>query len=145
MAIFIFLAFYSFKNNSSRNISIEQKETVKYIKIGDKTIKVDVVSTPELLEKGLSGRKDMKEDEGMLFVFKNSSKYSFWMKNMNFAIDMIWINESLNVVYIKKDAKPESFPEVFSTNTDAKYVLEVMSGFSKKNNLKEGDSVKFLP
>jgi uncharacterized membrane protein (UPF0127 family) len=66
------------------------------------------------------------------------------MKNMNFPIDIIWIGEDLRVVYIKKDAKPESYPEAFTPNQDAKYVLEVFSSFSEKNNLKVGDRVEFL-
>ena len=86
----------------------------------------------------------MKKDEGMLFVFNHTGKYPFWMKDMNFPIDIIWIGEDLRVVYIKKDAKPESYPETFTPNQDAKYVLEVFSSFSEKNNLKEGDRVKFL-
>jgi uncharacterized membrane protein (UPF0127 family) len=65
------------------------------------------------------------------------------MKDMNFPIDIIWISEDLNIVYIKKDARPELFPESYRPETKAKYVLEVVSGFSEKNNLKVGDRVEF--
>jgi len=58
-----------------------------------------------------------------------------------FPIDIIWINEYGNVVYIKKDAKPELYPETYGpgpNDGEAKFVLEVVSGFSDKNNLKVG-------
>ena len=87
----------------------------------------------------------LKENEGMLFVFNHADKYSFWMKDMNFPIDIVWIGEDMHVVYIKKNALPTSYPETFTPNQDAKYVLEVISSFSEKNNLKVGDKVEFLP
>jgi uncharacterized membrane protein (UPF0127 family) len=49
------------------------------------------------------------------------------------------------VIFIKKDAQPESYPEIFTPKESASYVLEVISGFSEKNNLKTGEKVKFLP
>ncbi len=63
---------------------------------------------------------------------------------MQFSIDIIWISEDLKVVDIKEEATPESYPESFAPKEGAKYVLEVGAGFSKLNNLKIGDSVKFL-
>ena len=149
IVFFIFLIFLFF-NNASKNIF--QIENTKYVKTGGQTIKVETVSTPEMQEKGLSGKNILKENEGMLFVFNHQDKYSFWMKDMNFPIDIIWLapplagqGEGLQVVYIKKDAKPESFPEIFKPNRNSKYVLEVVSGFSEKNNLKVGDNAEFLP
>lgn len=125
---------------------------IQYVKIAGKTLKVDLATTAKTQEQGLSGRKSLKENEGMLFVFDHMDKYSFWMKNMNFPIDIIWIGsastqggEDLHVVYIKKNTLPESYPETFTPNVDAKYVLEVNASFSEKNNLKVGDRVEFLP
>jgi hypothetical protein len=62
---------------------------------------------------------------------------------MNFPIDIIWISDDMRVVYIKKDARPELYPETYGPNTDAKYVLEVPSGFSDQNHLQIGDSAVF--
>jgi len=154
LIVIVFLCFlvFLFFNEKEKNISqIKQEESIKYVKIGEKTIKVEVADTAELQEKGLSGRKYLGEDEGMLFVFKNYDKYPFWMKNMNFAIDIIWLapqeaglDQNLKVVDIKKDALLESYPESFFPSENAKYVLEVPAGFSEKNNLKVGDSASFL-
>ena len=60
---------------------------------------------------------------------------------------MIWIGTNMKVVYIEKDATPESYPETFGPGLDdgnADYVMEVVSGFADKNNLKVGDAIKFI-
>ncbi|MFA6585752.1 MAG: DUF192 domain-containing protein [Candidatus Paceibacterota bacterium] len=117
---------------------------VQYVKIAGKTFKVDLALTQEEQQRGLSGRKELKEDESMLFIFDHSDKYSFWMKDMNFPIDIVWVSGDFRVVYIKKDAKPESYPDTFTPTENARYVLEIKALFSEKNNLKVGDEVKFL-
>lgn len=121
-----------------------QTNNIQYVKIAGQTIKVNLALTPVAQEQGLSGRKNLAEDAGMLFIFDKPAKYSFWMKNMNFPIDIIWLSKDLRVVYLKKNALPESYPETFTPGADAEYVLEVVAGFSEKNNLKEGDSAEFL-
>src|SRR3989344_1094105 len=130
-------------------LTVVKIDNTPYIKIAGQNIKVELALTPAEQEKGLSGRSELKEGEGMLFVFNNSDEYVFWMKDMNFAIDMIWLapfeggdGEDMRGVYIKKDAQPESFPETYGPDINSKYVLEVVAGFSDKNNLKEGDGVE---
>jgi len=63
---------------------------------------------------------------------------------MNFPIDMIWIGEDMKVIYIKKNAEPESYPETFGPDANAKYVLEILAGFSDQNNLQVGDSAQLF-
>ncbi|MBI3306134.1 DUF192 domain-containing protein [Candidatus Nomurabacteria bacterium] len=123
--------------------------TSYYVKIAGQNIKVEIADTPDKQAQGLSARQGLSEDEGMLFVFENASVYPFWMKDMKFAIDIIWLNEDKEVIYIKKDARPELFPETYGLKNEqgesllTKYVLEVVSGFSEKNNLKVGDRAEF--
>jgi len=118
-------------------------ENIKYVKIAGQNVKVDLALTEEIQAQGLSGRVSLKDNEGMLFIFPQSGNYSFWMKDMNFPIDMIWLNENKKVIYIKRNARPEFFPESYGPDENSKYVLEVISGFSEKNNLKVGDRVEF--
>lgn len=115
----------------------------KYVLIGGQKIKVDLVDTPETRAKGLSGRPSLFEDTGMLFVFDKPDKYAFWMKDMNFPIDIIWISGDQRIVFIKKDARPELYPEAYAPDMDAMYVLEVPAGFAEKYDLKFGDRVVF--
>jgi len=79
----------------------------------------------------------------MLFIFDNESLHGIWMKDMNFAIDILWIDEGYKVVDIKKDAKPESYPEVFIPEVPSKYVLEVNAGFLEENDIEIGDKIIF--
>jgi len=139
--IFFAAGFFLIKNNFSKNLEINE---IQYVKIAGVTLKINLALTPEAQEQGLSGRKELKEDESMLFVFNHTGKYSFWMKDMNFPIDIIWIGEDFRVVYIKENALPTSYPETYSPDGTSKYVLEVFSSFSGKNNLKVGDKVEFL-
>jgi uncharacterized membrane protein (UPF0127 family) len=137
------LIFLGANKNVSENKA--QQGNIEYVRIANKLIKVDLALTEESQEEGLSGRNFLNDDQGMLFVFNIPDKYSFWMKDMNSSIDIIWISDAMHVVYIKKDATPQSYPDSFTPGAPAKYVLEVVSGFSEKNNLKEGDTVEFLP
>ena len=122
------------------------------IEIAGQRIKVILAQTPETRAQGLSGRSYLREDEGMLFVFSAQGGSAsggdrtprFWMKDMLFPIDIIWIDENLKVIYIKKDARPESFPETFGPDAEALYVLEVAAGFSEKHNLQVGDRVELI-
>lgn len=156
----IFLYGYSqdFKGEYEREIEqkialqssedFDNAQKINYVVLyGGKKIKVELATDEATRAQGLSGRKELKEDEGLLFVFEKPGKYAFWMKDMNFPIDIIWIDASFNsIVYIKKDAKPESFPETFGpgpSHQEATYVLEVPAGFSEKYNLKEGDRIGF--
>jgi uncharacterized membrane protein (UPF0127 family) len=79
-------------------------------------------------QKGLSGRKEIGTREGMLFVFDTNGKQSIWMKEMLFPIDIVWISENYRIVEIKRNATPESYPEVFSNIRPARYVLELSAG-----------------
>lgn len=137
----IFLAGFFLVINSPKILA---PENIQNIKIAGQKIKVELALTPQEHSQGLSGRTPLKENEGMLFIFEKSGQYAFWMKDMNFPIDMIWIGENKEIIYIKKDARPESYPELYQPEQDAKYVLEVVSGFSEKQNLKTGDRVEFI-
>ena len=95
--------------------------------------------------RGLMYYENLKSSEGMLFIFQKLGKYSFWMKDMSFPIDIIWIDQNQKIVFIQKNSPPESYPGIFTPGNDARYVLEVLAGFSEKNNLKVGNFVRFLP
>jgi uncharacterized membrane protein (UPF0127 family) len=131
---------------SRQNIFLQKTKgnDVKFVKIVGQVVKIELALTQKEQEQGLSGHESLKNDEGMLFVFSKPQKNHFWMKDMNFPIDIIWIDENFRVIYIQKNVLPSSYPNSFGPAVDNSYVLEVSSGFSEKNNLKEGDSVEFL-
>lgn len=127
--------------NNKNNINTVVKNTTSTIAINSVIYNVSIADTQAEQKEGLSGTKILQKNSGLLFVFKKSGVYSFWMKDMNFPIDIIWIDKNLKVVFIKKDATPKSFPELFNTKIKAKYTLEVNKGEVNKSKIKIGDSV----
>jgi len=140
--IFILLAGV-FSYNYIFQSDISNRYDYKSVRIADLNIETDIANTPELRTLGLSGRERLENDSGMLFVFEKPDFYGFWMKDMNFPIDIIWISENLNVVYIEKDVQPETFPKVFKPEGLSLYVLEINAGLSDLNNIKISSKVFF--
>ena len=82
-------------------------------------------------------------DEGMLFVFPSDGKSSFWMKDMLFSIDMLWIDADGRVVFIVPDASPASYPKSCTPTTQSRYVLELPAGFAMQHTIEVGSKVTF--
>ena len=110
----------------------------KIIKINDREITAEVADTAETRSKGLSGRGSLQEGTGMLFIFDSPAQYGFWMKDMNFAIDIVWIDDNLRIVDIEKKVTPETFPQVFYPDQPVKYVLELPTGAVDKYQIATG-------
>lgn len=115
------------------------------VTVGTATIKVELANTTELQEKGLSGRTGLAKDTGMLFVFAEPGEYGFWMKDMKFAIDIIFIDANRKVVRIHRNVPPESYlsnpPQAFYADTPVLMVLEVAAGYAAAHNIVEGSTV----
>lgn len=93
---------------------------------------------------GLSGYPGLSKNEGMLFVFDELGKQPIWMKDMLFSLDILWFNERYELVHIVENATPDSYPtNIFASNEDALYVLEVPEGFVAENKIKLGDTFSF--
>ncbi|OGG36778.1 hypothetical protein A2110_01050 [Candidatus Jorgensenbacteria bacterium GWA1_54_12] len=92
--------------------------------------------------RGLSGRAELPENHGMLFVYNRPGRYGFWMKDMRFPIDIIWLSKGFTIVDITPHISPDSFPKVFRPKEPAQYVLEVNADFAEKHHLSIGDSLK---
>lgn len=114
---------------------------VAALTIRDVPFSVGVADTPARQAQGLSGRTTLGEREGLLFVFPQAGLYNFWMKDMLFPIDIIWIGEDRRVVDLTEDARPESYPKTFTSRAPARYVLEVPAGTVRRENFAIGDPV----
>ncbi|MCP6718773.1 MAG: DUF192 domain-containing protein [Patescibacteria group bacterium] len=108
------------------------------IKINDIRIEVELVETLEERTRGLSNIRKLSENQGMFFVFQEPKLYPFWMKDMRFSIDIIWISGDGKIVDIIKNIQPDSFPQIFKPREPAQYVLEVNAGWTDKNNIDVG-------
>ena len=114
------------------------------VSINNYILVADLSITYEQIIKGLSIKSSLKENEGMLFVLNSYSRRGFWMKDMKFPIDVIWLNENKKIIHIKKSLEPcVSNCPVYFPDQDSKYVLETVAGFADKQNLKVGDTVLF--
>ncbi|HWB34361.1 MAG TPA: DUF192 domain-containing protein, partial [Candidatus Paceibacterota bacterium] len=97
-----FFLYYSQHMQSSRTSGA-------YVSFGTTTVSVDVASTPQEQEQGLSGRASLAEGSGMLFVFDPDAAPGFWMKDMNFSLDIIFMKADGEVVGIEHDLAPDSY------------------------------------
>jgi len=120
---------------------------VKYIPVcfGDKCFNTEIASSFLARMKGLMNRKSLADGNAILFVFSSEDKYAFWMKNTLIPLDIIWIGENKEIVYIAKNVQPCKSVVCPSISPDkpGKYALEINSGKSDEIGLKTGDKVKF--
>lgn len=123
-----------------------KKPSTKYtnVKLGNTEIKAEIVDSLIERTKGLMFRKSLPEKEGMLFVFDDEGYHGFWMMNMSFPIDIIWISKEKKVIDIVKNAQPCGLIcSTYKPKEKAKYVLEVNANFTEKHGIRIGSTLKF--
>ncbi len=117
------------------------------VTIRDVAFRADVADTVLTRTRGLSGREGLAPDEGMLFIFGGSGNYGFWMKDMNFPIDVIWIRDH-EIAGVTSDIQPQPGASVFSLKVyyppgEVDKVLELPAGTAAKHGFTAGDKVSF--
>lgn len=143
LIVLLYLISFFYQPQPVEKVLPERNTETAIVSVGDTILNVAISDTDEERSRGLSGHKTLLLNEGMLFVFERPSRYGFWMKDMNFGIDIIWIDENKKIIYMEENILPESFPKIFQPNASALYVLEVPSGLIFANKIKIGDSVIF--
>lgn len=114
-----------------------------------------VATTDEERARGLGGRPSLEENEGMLFVFSEPGSYGFWMKGMEFPLDIIWLeerigtdkerkgtNKELVVVHMRENVATSTYPELFTPTEKASHVLELNAGKAQKEAIHTGSELK---
>lgn len=124
--------------------SLLQSHSTLSLRLPHETISLIVADTPMLRESGLSGVKYMPENTAMLFIFDKPDKYEFWMKEMKFPLDMIWLDKEYKIVHIETDLSPSTYPKTFAPTLPSLYVIEANAGLVTKNNLKIGDNLNIF-
>lgn len=120
------------------------QEPIFRVCLHDICIEVEIADTDNERQRGLMYRESLPEDKGMLFIFDYKAPHSFWMKHMNFPLDILWIDKDKKIVDIKTNAPPcNEICESLIPGDKAFYVLEVNAGFAKKNKIRMGDRVSF--
>lgn len=112
--------------------------------LGSGKFTATIADTQATRVKGLSGTHDLPSDRAMVFIFDTNSRWGIWMKDMNYAIDIIWLNESRRVVDFVTDVPPDSYPNrTFLPKEDARYVVELRSGMVRQKNIQVGQEAIF--
>jgi len=104
-------------------------------------ISVRVAETEKQRALGLSFFSQLPVDQGMLFVFPQPGEYSFWMKDMQIPLDIIWIDTQGTIVDRALSVSPDTYPKTFTPQALAQYVLEVPANTADANGFTIGASV----
>lgn len=115
-------------------------ETVRAL-IGSTTVLASVADELSERIKGLSDTPYLPENVVKLFAFGVAGNHSIWMKDMNYALDIIWVSDDGTIVHIEENITPDTFPKSFASKVPAWYVVEANAGFVQTNNIMLGDKV----
>ena len=117
--------------------------------VGGTAFNIELAETPEKRTQGLSGRDSLAPGAGMLFIHDDEKRYTFWMKDMRFPLDMLWIDADCTVAGISARVPPpepgqsdRSLP-LFSPETPVLHVLEINAGAAAAAGISTGDAVRF--
>ena len=109
---------------------------------GDKFI-ATIADTEASRIQGLSGTLHLGADHAMVLVFDADGRHGIWMKDMHYALDVLWLNESKQVVDYVTNVSPDSYPRVFTPKEDARYVVELKAGTIKARGIRVGQVAVF--
>jgi len=134
----LFLVVSHFGTKDVSDSSAQVSDTA-YAYEGD--MKFEIADTPAKHQKGLSGRADIPDGYGMLFVFDTPQRQGFWMKDMLVPIDIVWLTDTGVIVGIEHSVSPETYPDVFYPPQPISRVLETRAGFAKEKGWDVGQSI----
>lgn len=124
--------------NASTTTAVMDTHDEAVLNIDDERLSLHVADTAQEKRSGLSGRKTLSDDEGMIFVYDSLGYPGIWMKNMYFPIDVLWLDKDFFVVHAESGITPDTFPRTFRPDEPARYVLEVRAGFIDRFNVQVG-------
>ena len=113
------------------------------VNVGKSLLTAEIANNDAQRTKGLSGRQCIGANQAMLFVFDRPDYYPFWMKDMNFPIDIIWIDANHHVVTVKSNVNPSTYPQSFVNSNPAQYVIEIKAGRAQALGITNGTLIKF--
>lgn len=134
---------FSFRYNEDEGTRFSVLKTVM---VNGREMRLETVDDEEDIQQGLSDRRSMADDEGLLFVMPNVDIHPFWMYHMNFPIDMIWLRNG-EVVEIAENmlepAKTNGIPMTHTPRALSDMVLEVTAGGVDRYGIELGDKLDF--
>lgn len=137
--------FMPWQKKEKLDLSFEKEATLHVLSPEDEertAIAVEFADTPEEIDQGLQHRESLGKDRGMLFIMEEEEVQSFWMIDMLFPIDIIYIDEEKEVVYIAKSVETD-LTEPVPSLAPSKYVLQVNAGLCDTYGISVGDRVEW--
>ena len=131
---------------TSTEIPFTQEGELWFLTSNGDTIKelaLEIADNDYERARGLMDRKTMTDRQAMIFIFDEERPQSFWMKNTQISLDIIYVKANLEVVSIQKNTQPYSTQSLPSKG-NAQYVVEVIAGFCDKYGVKEGSTISFV-
>lgn len=125
---------------------VEKRKFVPIFFPDGSSITAELAITDEERQLGLMFRAQIYPDQGMLFVFKQEGYHSFWMKNMNFPLDFLWLDREKRIIHMESHVPPcQEIPcPSYSPLLPALYVLELKAGSIEERGLKIHDRLEFI-
>ncbi len=119
------------------------------MRIGDTAYAVDLAVTPAERTQGLSDRPSMDDDRGMLFVYDDDGARTFWMPDMHFPLDMVWIRADCTIAGVTADVPnppldtPRDQLELYPSSGLVRFILELNAGQAATHGIHAGDKARF--
>lgn len=114
-----------------------------YLKAPKGTIRLLIAKNPSSREHGLSGYESLPADQGMLFIFPRAGSVSFWMKDMKFPLDIVWIASNGKILGVTENISPKTYPKSFVSPGDVQFVLELNANTATAFGLRKGVALSF--
>lgn len=122
---------------------LRTRTPTKTLTVDNHHFKLEVSDTPQAEALGLGDRTSLPKDHGMLFVLDASSSACFWMKDMHFPLDIVWLSAERRVVYLEQNVSPDTYPHSFCPAAPAKYVIELNAGATAPLGIAQGQTLQF--
>lgn len=142
IAVFLYLPTYDVPVTAPSDAHTQlQSFGMERATLGSASMQLFIADTDKERMKGLSGVRTLGKNEGVLFIFSLPGRYGFWMKDMQFSLDFIYLRDK-KVVEVIKDVSPDTYPASIESRLPADSILEVKAGFVDRENIKVGDSLE---
>ncbi len=128
---------------TSASFSLPQEKLPRVsASLGGETFDVMVVRTEAEQSLGLGGLSGLRPNEGMIFPYASDDSYGFWMKDMLFSIDIVWLDKDSKIVWIERGVSPETYPSIFFPRVPARSVLELPAGTTARLGVAVGSALE---
>jgi uncharacterized protein len=120
------------------------KASTATLRMDGHTYTLEIAHTASQQQKGLGERPSMLQDHGMLFAYGVSGRYCFWMKDMQFPLDIIWLDAGKRVIETRQNLSPSTYPESYCpAKANTRYVIELNAGQAAETHLEAGQRLDF--